>query len=99
MTRPIREKQEFLEELDKKYGKKEIDYRMKETETPFTIMEILEEYYPNNDLEKHGEGLQGSHPKHGSDTGFNFKIVPEENKLFPCGTRMWRWSFRTFGPP
>ena len=31
-------------------------------------------------LDKHGNGLQGAHPVHGSDGGMNFRIDPEENK-------------------
>lgn len=31
-------------------------------------------------LDRHGRGLQGSHPVHGSDGGMNFRIDPDENK-------------------
>ncbi|MFP4006320.1 MAG: hypothetical protein ACLFUR_06415, partial [Candidatus Hadarchaeia archaeon] len=77
----IKEIGEVIEEIRKKYKNREeerIDYRGEE-KSSLTVMDVLEKYYPDNDLKKHGEGLQGSHPKHGSDTGFNFKIVPEKN--------------------
>jgi len=74
----LAENQDFLDKLWKKYGKKEEPFFVDKNEKRINILTIAK----TDKLVRRGKQLQGPHPVHGSNTGFNFSINPAKNTWF-----------------
>lgn len=55
---------------------------------PFEDLSIKNVIYPKGNVRKNGPVVQGSHPVHGSQHGYNFKIDSDENTwvCYRCGS-------------
>jgi len=85
LTSPLvlAEAQELIDELTQRYIEKTVSPVRKRGEKNIPILGVYEKFGGNlAKLKKRGRHLQGPHPVHGSDTGFNFSIDPEKNVWF-----------------